>query len=98
MPHGQRKRVPVPTLEEINEAVEAGRGISGCAGVEYQSLIALKLVCRNGDTATVLLDPVARSELLRALIALSPKDIELRAAPVIVGTLGLTVQRGYLPD
>ena len=96
MQREQRERVPVPTFEEITEAVAAGREIVGCAGVAYQSLIVLKLARRNGEIATVYMKPYGRSHLLRALIGLSPADIELRAAPVIDGPLGPTVQRGYL--
>jgi hypothetical protein len=95
MDPGHRERVRAPTLEEITEATGAGREIVGCAGVAYRSMIVLRLACRNGDIATVCLNPVARSDLLRALIALSPEGIELRGAPVTDGPLGPTVQRGY---
>lgn len=95
MRRGQGGRVPVPTLKEITEAAGEGREIVACAGVAYESMIVLKLACHNGDTATVLLGPHGRSVLSRALMALSPKDLQPRAARVTDSDLGPTVQLGY---
>jgi len=99
MRRGRGDRLPVPTLEELNEASASEREIVACSGLRYGPLIALKLACHNGDTATVCLDTVGRFYLLEALKALIPQgDQSPPASPVKVrGTPeGVEIQVGHM--
>ena len=93
---GQTRRVPIPTEGEMMEAIAEGREVVGCSAVRYRSLIVLKIAYRNGGIATVCLDPVERSHILRALKALAPELGTAAAAAVTIGALGPQVQLGEM--
>jgi hypothetical protein len=88
--------MPVPTKEDITAAVSQEREIVACSAVRYGPLIALSIALHNGDTATVILEPVGRHNLLSALKALVPDLESIVAAPVTNGDLGPQVQTGHM--
>jgi hypothetical protein len=99
MRRGQGERLPVPTLQELNEAMTTGLQIVACSGLRSGPLIALKLGCHNGGIATVYLDVIGRHYLLEALKVLVPRaDQSPPASPVIRRETpdGIEIQVGYM--
>jgi multiple sugar transport system permease protein len=89
-------RVPVPAKSEIVEAIAQEREVIACSAARCRSFIILKIAYRNGETATVCLDPIERSPILRALKALALELERAAAAPVTIGHLGPQVQVGKM--
>jgi hypothetical protein len=96
MRHGHGGKVPAPTMDEFNHAVEAGHEIIACSASKYGATIVLKVAFGSGDMSTVHLRPVGRSNLSAALRVFSPADTRQRVPVVTDGPLGPTVQLGHM--
>jgi hypothetical protein len=59
------QRVPPLTVKDVQDSVERGAEIIGFYADNADRQIYLKLICRNGDIATVWLDPARADDLMR---------------------------------
>jgi hypothetical protein len=96
----QTQRMPVPTLQELNEAICSERKVAACSGLRHGPLCALSIGLRCGDTATVSLNEHVALCLVDALRVLFP-NIGLPAfGRAIIHEAGdnVEVQCGHMPD
>ena|SRR5208283_2680238 len=98
MRRGQGDRVPIPTKEEIDEAIRLDREIVAVSAKQLGPLIYMKFAFHNGDTSTVSLGTNGGRHLLAALRIFFPEAAERRASGVKVRNTetGLEIQSGHM--
>lgn len=92
-------RLPIPTLQEFNEACAADREIIACSALQRGPLTALTIGLRNSGIATVTLNNVGAHYLLEALKSLFPNSGSPPASPVkeVRTSEGRGLQVGHWP-
>src|SRR5258706_9533521 len=56
MRRGHGERLPVPSLQDLNEVSAAGHEVVACSALRYGPRSVKSIACHSGDIATVCLD------------------------------------------
>jgi hypothetical protein len=94
-------RVPIPTKEEIDEAVRLDREVVAVSAIQNGPVAYMKFAFSNGEASTVSLGTVGAFNLIEALKTLYPKHEQRPASPVQsrkTETGGLEIQSGHTSD
>jgi hypothetical protein len=92
-------RVPIPTEDDINQAVAKDREFSAYSASTRGALTFLNIAFRTGDIATVYMDEARAVQLLAILKALVPNAEGIPACPARLAADGMNreVQWGHMP-
>jgi hypothetical protein len=94
-----RRRVPVPTEDDINRTDLYAHGLVAFAGTKKGLVIYLNAANRKGGTGILCLDGNGAGRLIAVLKALAPNFAETPASAVTLGDDGDTeAQEGFLPS
>jgi hypothetical protein len=63
----RREKIPPPSQQEIQEAVERGQQVVAISADNDERCLFLKLACENGNTAVIWFDAYVADYLLRHL-------------------------------
>jgi hypothetical protein len=97
MRRGQGGRLPIPTVEELQQAIIAENQIVACAGRRQGPLAVMTLALNTMEKATVCVDTLSAVILVATLKELFPGCDTPPGSPAIVTRTGaeITVQAGH---
>lgn len=100
MHRGQGERVPIPTKEEIDEAIRLDHEIVAVSVKQIALMTYMKFAFHNGDTSTVSIGigNLGGFRLFEALKTLFPEHAITPGSAVVIhkSETGLEIQSGHM--